>query len=163
MTTISLIAALDEQNGLGFNNRLLCHLPADLQHFKVITMGKPIIMGRKTFESIGKPLPGRLNIVISGTVSAIPGVVIANSLEKAMHYTEEASEIMIIGGQQLFTEALNQANRLYITRIHHQFIADTFFPQIHKQAWHCIEKQFRRRDDKNQYDMTFYIYEKNKA
>ncbi len=159
MTTISLIAAIDKARGLGFNNQLLCHLPADLQHFKTITMGKPVIMGRKTFESIGKPLPGRLNIVISHSLSEIPGVVIANSLEEALNHTKEYPEIMIIGGERLFNETINQATRLYITRIHHQFIADVFFPKIDELKWKCILEKFHPSDEKNQYDITFYTYE----
>lgn len=100
MSLISLIAAIDETGGLGINNQLLCYLPADLQHFKSITMGKPIIMGRKTYESIGKPLPGRLNIVISQSIQSIPGVVVVDSLGQAIKETADASEVMIIGGSR---------------------------------------------------------------
>jgi dihydrofolate reductase len=159
---ISLIAAIDEAGGLGFNNQLLCHLPADLQHFKSITMGKPIIMGRKTFASIGKPLPGRLNIVLSNSITSIEGVSVFNSSEKAINQTKEFPEIMIIGGAELFAEAMNKSTRLYITRIHHQFVADVFFPEIDESIWHCTEKQFRPYDEKNKYDMTFYTYERIK-
>ncbi|MCW8409470.1 dihydrofolate reductase [Legionella sp. PATHC035] len=158
---ISLIAAIDEARGLGFNNQLLCHLPADLQHFKSITMGKPIIMGRKTFASIGKPLPGRLNVVLSRSIPSIEGVLLCDSLENALIKTHEFPEIMIIGGAELFTEAMSKATRLYITRIHHQFTADVFFPEIDLSIWHCQDKQFRPHDEKNKYDMTFYIYERN--
>lgn len=163
MTRISLIAAIDEAGGLGFNKQLLCHLPADLQHFKTITMGKPIIMGRTTFESIGKPLPGRLNIVLSRTNPSIEGVQIFDSLDKALSQTKENPEIMIIGGVQLFTDAMNKATRLYITRIHHQFTADVFFPEIKEDLWNCINKEFRQHDEKNKYAMTFYIYERKKV
>lgn len=97
MSLISLIAAIDETGGLGINNQLLCYLPADLQHFKSITMGKPVIMGRKTYESIGKPLPGRLNIVISQSIQSIPGVIVVNSLWQAINETAHAPEVMIIG------------------------------------------------------------------
>ncbi|KTD40283.1 dihydrofolate reductase [Legionella parisiensis] len=156
---ISLIAAIDEAGGLGFNNELLCYLPADLQHFKSITMGKPIIMGRKTFTSIGKALPGRLNIVLSRSITSIEGVSVFNSLEKAINQTKEFPEIMIIGGAELFVAAMKKATRLYITRIHHHFTADVFFPAIDESIWHCSEKQFRPQDEKNKYDMTFYTYE----
>jgi dihydrofolate reductase len=161
MTLISLIAAIDEAGGLGINNQLLCHLPADLQHFKSITMGKPIIMGRKTFVSIGKPLPGRLNIVLSRTWKSIEGVVVLDSLKKAINHTKEQQEIMIIGGAELFDEIIGSANRLYITRIHHQFAADVFFPKIDGYIWSCSSKEFRARDEKNNYDMTFYRYDRN--
>lgn len=161
MTIISLIAAVDESGGLGINNQLLCHLPADLQHFKSITMGKPIIMGRKTFISIGKPLPGRLNIVLSRSLSLIDGVHVLDSLEKAIEYTAEHREIMIIGGAELFNDAIDKASSLYITHIHHQFTADVFFPKIDESVWHCRNEQFRHQDEKNRYDMTFCFYERN--
>lgn len=159
---ISLIAAIDEANGLGLNNQLLCHLPADLQHFRTITMGKPIIMGRKTFESIGKPLPGRLNIVISKTMIPLEGLLILDSLDSAIQYTKEYPEVMIIGGERLFTEGLQKANRLYITRIHHQFAADVFFPEIPQDLWHCSSSEFRPCDEKNEYNLTFCVYNRLK-
>jgi len=160
MSIISLIAAIDEAGGLGLNNQLLCYLPADLQHFKSITMGKPIIMGRNTFASIGKPLPGRLNIVVSNTVTSIEGVVVVDSLESAIDMTADHAEIMIIGGAQLFKEAMVLATRLYITRIHHQFPADVFFPNIDGTVWHCLNNVYRQHDEKNAYDMSFQHYEK---
>lgn len=160
MSTISIIAAIDEAGGLGINNQLLCHLPADLHHFKLITMGKPIIMGRKTFASIGKPLPGRLNIVLSRSISLIDEVHVVDSLEKAMDCAVEHREIMIIGGAELFNEVMDIATTLYITRIHHQFAADVFFPKINESVWCCRNKVFRKQDDKNKYDMTFCLYER---
>lgn len=160
MGIISLIAAVDKKNGLGKDNQLLCHLPADLRHFKEITMGKPIIMGRKTYESIGKPLPGRLNIVLSQQALSIAGVDVVNNLTKALHQAQEAPEIMIIGGATLFAQALPSAVRIYLTRIHHQFAADVFFPKLGQSIWCCEEELFREHDDKNPYDMTFYRYER---
>jgi len=162
MTTISLIAAMDEAGGIGRNNQLLCHLPADLKHFKTITLGKPIIMGRNTFESIGKPLPGRLNIVLSRTLSIIEGILIFDSLEKALDQVQDMPEVMIIGGAELYNQTLSQANRLYITVIHHRFDADVFFPKIDPAYWVCATKEFCQKDDRNAYDMTYISYEKNK-
>ena len=161
MSEISIIAAVDEANGLGFNNQLLCHLPADLQHFKSVTMGKPIIMGRNTFESIGKALPGRLNIVLSHRLINPDGVTVVNSIEQAIKITEEYPEIMIIGGAQLYAQTIDLATRLYITRIHHLFPADVFFPEIDKKVWSCSKQVFRQHDEKNRYDMTVYIYERS--
>lgn len=161
MTIISLIAAIDEDGGLGINNQLLCHLPADLQHFKSTTMGKPIIMGRKTFESIGKPLPGRKNIVLTRSLSSIEGVIVVDSLLSALNQVKDTPEIFIIGGAELFTQSMQMATRLYITRIHHQFSADVFFPKIDEHLWSCRKKEFRTHDEKNEFDMTFYIYERN--
>lgn len=160
MTTISLIAAIDEFNGLGINNQLCCHLPADLQHFKRITLGKPIIMGRTTFEAIGKPLPGRLNIILSRNLTTIPDVKICDSMDKALSFLVNSPEIMIIGGGQIYKQTIELANRLYITRIHHQFKADVYFPKIEENVWSCKSMIFHKADEKNKYDMTFYIYEK---
>lgn len=162
MTILSLIAALDESNGIGINNHLLCHLPADLQHFKSITLGKPIIMGRSTFESIGRPLVSRLNIVISRNMTHIPDVMVFNSLDKAIASLDNIPEIMIIGGAQLFEQTIQAANRLYITRIHHSLKADVFFPKIDNKLWVCQSKIFHPHDEKNCYDMTFCIYEKKR-
>lgn len=163
MVEISLIAALDEAGGLGFNNQLLCHLPADLHHFKLNTLNKPIIMGRKTFESIGKALPGRKNIVLSNSFVSQQDITIVTNLDKALTVTNEAPEIMIIGGAQVFLEAMPIATRLYITKIHHHFTADVFFPKIDKTLWSCNEERFRAHDEKNKYDMTFYIYHRAKV
>ena len=161
MTIVSLIAAIDEEGGLGINNQLLCHLPADLQHFKSITMGKPIIMGRKTFDSIGKPLPGRKNIVLTRSLSSIEGVTVVDSLLSALSLVKDIPEIFIIGGAELFSKSMQMATRLYLTRIHHQFSADVFFPKIDGHLWTCRTKEFRMHDEKNEFDMTFYTYERN--
>ncbi len=160
MSLISLIAALDEQGGIGFNNQLLAHLPADLKYFKSVTMGKSIIMGRHTYESIGKPLPGRNNIIISKTLKSEAGITVFNELEPALDSTKKEAEIFIIGGGCLFASTFSLANRLYITKIHHQFNADVFFPVIDHTIWLCKEKRKYNRDEKNDYDMTFYIYER---
>jgi dihydrofolate reductase len=159
MPIISLIAALDEAGGIGHNNQLLCHLPADLQYFKSTTMGKPIIMGRKTFESIGKPLPGRENIILSRTLNKISGALVIDSLDKALVCLEDAPEIMIIGGEKIYNQAISIASRLYITRIHHHFNADAFFPTIRENEWRCLKSEFRQHDEKNKYDITFILYE----
>lgn len=163
MSTINLIAAVDEHYGLGLNNELLCHLPADLKYFKALTLGHPIIMGRKTFESIGRPLPGRRNIVLSKTVQSIPQVETASTLAQALALLGDTEEVFIIGGAAVFQEALNLADRIYLTRIHHQFKADVFFPKLAEKDWQCISATFQAKDDKNPYDMTFSCYEKSKS
>ncbi|CEG55784.1 dihydrofolate reductase [Legionella fallonii] len=160
MAIISLIAAIDEAGGLGANNQLLCHLPADLQHFKKVTMGKPIVMGRKTFASIGKPLPGRANIILSHSLLCIEGVIVFDSLSKAIEQYKEYDEVMIIGGAEIYKQSIGLATRLYITRIHHRFAADVFFPTIDQSLWHCQSEEFRQKDEKNQYDVTFCTYER---
>ncbi len=157
---ISLIAAVDERFGMGKNNALLCHLPADLKHFKSLTLGKPIIMGRKTFESIGKALPGRKNIVLSRSMITSENVIVVDSLETALQLTLDQPEIMIIGGAQIYNQAINHAKKLYLTVIHHQFDADVFFPHIDKTEWACVAEMKKLRDEKNKYDMTFYTYQR---
>ncbi|STX40576.1 dihydrofolate reductase [Legionella donaldsonii] len=160
MTIISLVAAVDENRGLGKDNHLLCHLPADLKHFKTLTMGKPIIMGRNTYDSIGKPLAGRLNIILSRRNHSLEGVEIVDSLTKALALVKNAPEVMIIGGATVYEQALGLASQVYLTVIHHQFDADVFFPAISKADWQCKEAVFQQHDEKNKYDMTFYRYER---
>lgn len=159
MTIISLIVAMDEKRGIGKANALLCHLPADLKHFKELTRGKPIIMGYNTYQSIGKPLPGRLNMVLSRQHRVIDGVTVVHSLDHALKLTQNSPEVMIIGGGMLFAESLPRAQRIYLTLIHHQFEADAYFPKFDPSAWLCSEQVHYPRDDKNQYDMTFYRYD----
>lgn len=162
MSIISLVAAVDEKYGLGKNGQLLCHLPADLKHFKQITIGKPIIMGRKTFESIGRPLPERQNIVLSRKQHAIEGVQVVNSLEEALNHTDAAPEVMMIGGATLFAQILPFATRVYLTIIHHQFDADTFFPEpLDLNRWRRKKIGYHPQDEQNPYAMTFYYYFKN--
>ncbi|MDA9272032.1 dihydrofolate reductase [bacterium] len=160
MTIVSLIAAIDEKGGLGQSNQLLCHLPADLKQFKTLTWGKPIIMGRKTYDSIGRALPGRLNIVLSRQKLTIEGVTVVESLDQAVAMTQNEPEIMIIGGGQLFVQALPLSTRVYLTRIHHQFAADVFFPVLDEAQWICRETIDHQRDEKNPYDFTFCRYER---
>ena len=160
MTVICLIAAVDEENGLGKDNHLLCHLPADLKHFKNLTIGKPIIMGRNTYDSIGKPLPGRLNIVLSRKKISYAGVHVVDSLSKAFALVPEAPEVMIIGGATVYEQALPLTTRIYLTVIHHRFAADVYFPRLSPSVWRCAEKIFRQCDDKNNYDMTFFCYDR---
>lgn len=160
MSLISLIAAIDENRGLGKEKQLLCHLPADLRHFKKMTMGKPVIMGRATYDSIGRPLPGRMNIVLSRQALAIEGVQVVDSLQKALALTEKLPETMIIGGATVFEQTLALASRIYLTIIHHQFAADTFFPVLDESAWYCEQLGSQPADEKNQFAMTFYLYQR---
>lgn len=160
MKKISLIAAVDENYGLGQSNQLLCHLPADLKHFKQITLGKPVIMGSKTFLSIGRPLPDRQNIVLSSQHKDIENVEVAHSLKQALNLASDAPEIMIIGGERVFNESISIANHIYLTIIHHRFVADVYFPRLDTAEWHCTNSEFRPADERNIYDMTFYQYQR---
>jgi dihydrofolate reductase len=160
MTKISLIAAIDEEGGIGSNNQLLAHIPADLKYFKAVTMGKPIIMGRNTYESIGRPLPGRKNIIISSILKSNDQITVLPTITAALEYTKTNLEVMIIGGAQIFAESIKLATCLYITKIHHQFHADVFFPAIDPLYWDCKEISSLTHDEINPYDLSFCIYER---
>lgn len=158
MSKIHLIAAVDEQWGLGFENHLLCYLPADLQHFKQLTLGKTVLMGRRTFESIGKPLPDRRNMVLTRQALDCAGIEIAASWDEALRRTSESEILMVIGGAQLYHEAMPWADQIELTHIHHHFQADVFFPALDEKQWRCADSVFRAKDLKNPYDMTFCRY-----
>ena len=160
MKNVSLIVAMDEGRGIGKDQQLLCHLPADLAFFKAQTMGKPMIMGRKTFDSIGKALPGRRSIVLTSQKLTIPGVEIAHSPEQALAICKESAEIMVIGGSSLYELFLPIAHRMYVTLIHHNFLADTFFPKFAQNEWQITSIKEFAADAKNAYDLTFACYER---
>lgn len=158
---INLIVAIDERNGIGKNNLLPWHLPADLKHFKTITTGHPIIMGRKTFDSIGKALPNRRNIVISRQSGlVIPGAELCSSLNDAIELCKDEKDVFVIGGAQIFEQALPLANVLYLTIIHQDFDADVFFPVINMNEWTEQEKILHEPDEKNLYSYSFIKYKK---
>lgn len=163
---ISIIVIADENNGIGKNNQLLCHLPADLKYFKQTTLGHTIVMGRKTFESIGKPLPGRTNIVISRqTDLAIEGCLVLPHLEDAINHAKASgeTELFITGGGTIYELTLPLADKVYLTRLHHQFDADTFFPALPGNEWNCIKDERHSQDEKNRYDYSFQVYQRKIA
>jgi dihydrofolate reductase len=156
---ISFILAMDENRVIGKDNDLPWRLPADLAYFKRTTMGQPVIMGRKTYESIGRPLPGRENIVVTRNKDfAVEGITVVYSLEEAFEQTKE-TEAFVIGGEQIFKEAISFASRLYITQIHHTFEGDTYFPAIPTE-WKIVSSEKGIKDEKNPYDYDFVVYEK---
>lgn len=158
---ISIIAAMDRNRLIGNKNQLPWHLPADFAHFKSTTMGKPIIMGRKTFESIGKPLPGRTNIVLSrNPETQFDGVVCVTSFEEAVSAAQNAAEIMVIGGSAIYEMLLPQANRMYLTYVEAEFEGDAWFPVFDTKQWHESESETRLADEKNIYDCRFVTLEK---
>jgi dihydrofolate reductase len=160
---ISMLLAADEQNGIGINNGLLCHLPADLKYFKQVTTGHCIAMGRKTFDSIGKPLPNRTNIVITRNKHlAIEGCVMAGSIEEAIAFArkQNETELVIIGGGVIFKETLPITDKIYFTRIHHTFEADTFFPVIDESEFKMVKNEFHAPDEKNAYPYSFQVFER---
>lgn len=160
---IGLIVALDENNGIGREGDLLCHLPNDLKHFKEVTSGHTVIMGRRTYESLPKgALPNRINVVItSDTADNYPGCIVVRSVEEALTHCKEGEKVFIIGGGQLYRATYELADRLYLTRIHHIFSdADTFFPEIDFNEWILTEKEIHATDDKHRYPYTFLNYRK---
>jgi dihydrofolate reductase len=157
---LSLIWAMDENRLIGNNNALPWHLPADLAFFKRTTMEKPIIMGRKTYDAIGRPLPGRQNIIITrDTAYTAKGCDIANSIDEAMSLVpEEVQEVMLIGGASLYLQTLAQADALYITQIYHAFSGDTWFPEIDMSQWSETYREDFEADEKNPHAYSFMKY-----
>ncbi|WP_107841550.1 dihydrofolate reductase [Metasolibacillus meyeri] len=156
---ISLIVAHDKNRVIGYDNQMPWHLPGDLKYFKEMTMGKPVIMGRKTYESIGKALPGRRNIVITRNVAyQADDIEAVASLEQALQLVQDEPEIMIIGGEQIFELALPLADRLYITEIDYTFEGDTYFPAY--GGWQLISKR-EPIQAKEGYFFTYCIFERS--
>lgn len=153
---ISAIVAMSENRVIGYENKMPWHLPADLKHFKTITMDKPIIMGRKTHESIGRPLPGRRNIVISRDKNFIaPGCLVVTSIEDALHSVTDCEEIFVIGGANLYQQMLAMVERLYITLIHQPMKGDAFFPEINEKEWTVIDRIDYEPDEVNPVAYSF--------
>lgn len=148
-----LIAACDEQQGIGYQGKLPWHLPADLAFFKEKTMSKTVLMGRKTYDSIGKPLPGRRNIVISTKKLIIPGVEVIQNIEELNQMNLDI--IMVMGGQQIYEMMLPHADGLYLTEVHTKCLVDTFFPKFSGNDFICIAEQYHPKDSKHCFSMTF--------
>jgi len=164
--SIAIIVALDQQNAIGRNGDLLCHLPGDLKHFKQVTSSHTVIMGRRTFESLPNgALPNRTNIVITSDVAEnYPGCIVVHSVEEALSCSSDKKSIFIIGGGQLYRSTLHLTNQLYLTRIHHTFTdADTFFPDIDLNEWRLTGEEAHKADEKHRFDYTFFTYIKNKS
>ena len=141
---VALVAALAANGVIGRDGGLPWHIGEDLKHFKTITMGKPVVMGRKTFEAIGKPLPGRTNIVVTHTLELIlEGATVVHSLDEALVVAQglEPQEIMIVGGAELYKLALPKVDRMYLTYVHQAFAGDTFFPNFDPDAWTELERE----------------------
>jgi dihydrofolate reductase len=160
---IIMIAAVAENNALGKNNDLLWHLPQDFKRFKEITSGHYIIMGRKTFESFPKPLPNRTHIVISRQKEFRPeGCVVVESIEKAIAICPKNESLFIIGGGEIYKQSIHIADQLDITRVHHSFDADVYFPEIDPEIWEITSETFNPKDEKHLYDFTFQSYIRKK-
>ena len=157
---LELVVAVDEQGGIGKNNQLLWHLPADLKHFKEITTGHPIIMGRKTFESFPKPLPNRTHIIITRQADyEVPeGCIVVSGLPEAIAICPKNEEVFIIGGGEIYKQSIDVANKLELTRVHTTIEADTFFPEINPEQWELVFEEPHPKDEKHAFDFTFQTY-----
>ena len=161
---ISLIVAMDRQGVIGAHGALPWRLSGDLRHFKAITMGKPLIMGRKTHESIGRPLPGRQNIVLTRQQDyTAPGCDICHDAEQALAACTGAEEAMVMGGAALYEQFLPRAERIYLTRVQAEVDGDTWFPPFDESAWHEVERRDQPADERNEYPCSFLLLEKIKT
>ncbi|MGM8216399.1 dihydrofolate reductase [Bacillaceae bacterium W0354] len=157
---LSVIVAMDENNVIGYQNDLPWHLPNDLKRFKRITTGHTIVMGRKTYESIGRPLPNRQNIIMTrDSHFTAEGCTVIHSWEELNQYLND-EELFLIGGAELIKQAIPIVDRLYLTIIHHSFEGDTYFPNLNMDDWEVVEKVEGIVDEKNKYPHTFYTYDR---
>lgn len=154
---IAAVVAVAENNVIGKDNQLVWHLPADLRHFKQLTMGHPIIMGRKTYASIGKPLPGRTSIIITRQADyKAEGCIVVNSVKAAVAKAKELDEqACIIGGAEIYRQSMPYLDTIYITKIHHTFEGDTFFPKLEEADWQKVSEEHHEPDEKNKYSFSF--------
>ncbi len=161
---INLIVAMAKNRVIGIDNKMPWHLPADFAWFKKNTLGHPVIMGRKTFESIGRPLPGRRNLVVSRNQDwRADGCEVFNSLAAALASCDAAAQPFVIGGASMYSEALPMADRLYLTEVDVAPEGDTFFPLLPSEKWRETSREHRAADDKNAYPMDFVILERVKT
>lgn len=163
--TVSIIVAMSENRVIGLRNRLPWRLPGDLARFKQITLGHTLVMGRKTFESIGRPLPGRTMIVVTrGGAFAPEGVRVAHSVGAAMQLASKVEgptgEVFVAGGGEIYSQTLPSAQRIYLTLVRGRFDGDTFFPQLDPAEWHLISREDRKADDRNPHSFSFQILER---
>lgn len=160
---IAIIAAVSENNVIGKDSKLPWRLPADMKYFKTMTRGNVVVMGRKTFQSLGKPLPDRVNIVITRQKSfKEQGVLTASSLQQALNTARqfEGKDIFIIGGGEIYRQSLDICDRIYLTRIHEHFNGDAFFPELPMNKWKMVSKAEHPPDEKNPHPYSFIIYDR---
>lgn len=156
---ITIIAAIAENGALGKDNQLIWHLPADLKRFKKVTLGHHIIMGRKTFESLGKPLPNRTTIIITRNKNYTQkNCIVVNSLNDAIEAAKEDPNPYILGGAEIYKQAMKIAHKLDLTMVHHNFEADAFFPEIDLNIWQETSREDFKSDETNKYNYSFITY-----
>lgn len=158
---IQIVVACGTNRAIGRDNQLLWHLPNDLKHFKQLTSGAPIIMGRKTFESIGRPLPNRLNVVISRNPNLhFEGTTVVSSLEAALELCSESEKVSIVGGGEIYKQALSIADVIELTLVDDSPEADTFFPELSNSDWELVKSESHSTDEKHAVSFTFLTYQK---
>ena len=161
---LSIIVAMSNNRVIGRDNTIPWHLPADLRHFKQTTLGKPILMGRKTFESIGRPLPERRNIVMTRDNSyTAPGCTVVHSIDAALQAAAGSDEVVVIGGAEFYRQVLPQVDTIYLTQIHADLEGDTFFPALDDEHWREVERENFEADDNNPYAYSFVTLERIKT
>lgn len=162
---LTIIAAAAENNALGKDNQLVWHLPEDFKRFKNLTSGHYIIMGRKTFESFPKPLPNRTHVIITRQKDyQVPeGCIVVTDLQEAINTCPKDEEVFVIGGGQIYKQAIDLVDKIDLTRVHTSVEADTFFPEIDTTKWELIFEEFHTKDEKHNFDFTFLTYIKNKS
>ncbi len=162
--TLSLVVAASSNNVIGSDGGLPWHLPDDLRHFKRLTTGKPVIMGRRTFESIGRPLPDRRNIVMTRqTDYAAHGCEVVSSVSEALELVHGVDEVMIIGGGQVYRDFLPHADRIYLTRVQADVGGDTYFPGIDENGWHRVMSEHHAADERHAYAFDLMVFERRPA
>src|ERR1700744_4097645 len=158
-TVVSAIVAIAENHAIGKNNQLLWHMPNDLKHFKDITSGRTIIMGRKTFDSVGKPLPKRRNIVVTRQDITIPGCEVVKSIEDGLALCKTEHEVFIGGGAEIYRQAMHLTDRIYLTIVHKEFDGDTYFPEINTNEWKETDREDHQPDEKNALPYSYITLE----
>lgn len=157
---LTIVAAMGENRVIGNQGKLPWHMPADLAHFKAITLGKPVIMGLNTYRAIGRILPGRKNVILSHTHEPIEGAVVAHSIDEALAAVTETGEACVIGGQRIFEQFLPLTDQIELTVIHASPDGDTFFPELSDTEWRIVNQEKHSSDERNGFDYTFLTYER---
>jgi len=157
---VSAVVATSENHVIGKDNKLLWYLPNDLKHFKEITAGHTVIMGRKTYESVGKPLPRRRNIIITRQQITIEGCEVVNSIEAALALCEGEPEVFIVGGAEIYRQSLHLTDRIYLTIVHKNFEGDSLFPELNKNEWKEVSHEDHQPDEKNFLPYSFIMLER---
>lgn len=158
---IAQVVAISQNRVIGKDNQLIWHMPADLKHYKNVTMGHHMIMGRKTYESIGRPLPGRTTVIITRDKNyKAEGCIVVHSLDEALKVAANDNEPCIVGGGEIFRQAMDITDKIYLTIIHHDFEGDTFYPELDPAKWRLTKREDFQPDEKNKYPYSFCEYER---